>query len=204
MARKPRVRFKRGSAIAPPPAVPGFRARYDAAGTGRRAANWANARGEGPITAIAQDHDTLRRRCRHEFQNNPYGSRIADVVSGAVVGEGVKPNFRKLGDEADSLQKWWDAWVEQADADGVVDLYGMQDLAMREMFAAGEVFVRNRRRAVPQTNDPTAMTREEREDAFLTAPLQLQMLPGEMVPSNDHFGGAKAGIVFRGPGRRAA
>ena len=204
MARKPRVRFKRGSTIAPPPAVPGFRARYDAAGTGRRAANWANARGEGPITAIAQDQDTLRRRCRHEFQNNPYGSRIADVVSGAVVGEGVKPNFRKLGDEAEQLQQWWNAWVEQADADEVVDLYGMQDLAMREIFAAGEVFVRGRRRAVPRTNDPAAMTRQEREDAFLVAPLQLQMLPGEMVPTTDHVNGAKSGIVFRGPGRRAA
>jgi len=201
MSRKPRVRFKK-KVLAPAPAVPGFSAKYDAAGTGRRAKNWENATGEGPVTALSRDHDTIRKRCRHEFQNNPYGGRIADVVSGATVGEGIKPNFRKLGDEAEQIQAWWDQWAEQVDADGVADFYSMQDLASREFFAAGEVFFRKRRRAIAR--DPNNMTPRERQDAHLVAPLQLQMLPGEMVPTNDHLNGAKSGIVFKGPGRRSA
>lgn len=120
MSRKPRVRFKK-KVIPPTPAVPGFRAQYDAASTGRRAKNWENATGDGPVTALARDHDTIRKRCRHEFQNNPYGGRVGDVVSGATVGEGIKPNFRKLGEEAEQIKGWWDQWSEQLDADGVSD-----------------------------------------------------------------------------------
>jgi lambda family phage portal protein len=53
---------------------------------------------------------------------------------------------------------------DQADADGLTDYYGLQAMAVRAMFEAGECFLRFR------------------PDDGLTVPLQLQMLSSEHLP----------------------
>ena len=67
------------------------------------------------------------------------------------------------------MQKLWLDWTDDADADGFTDFYGLQRRAAREVFIAGEVFFRFRPR---------------RPEDGLTVPLQLQMLPSEMLPLN--------------------
>ena len=42
----------------------------------------------------------------------------------------------------DRVQRLWLAWTDEADADGLTDFYGLQSMVAREMFVAGECFVR--------------------------------------------------------------
>jgi lambda family phage portal protein len=42
------------------------------------------------------------------------------------------------------VQRLWLAWTDEADADGLTDFYGLQAMVAREMFVAGECFVRLR------------------------------------------------------------
>ena len=67
----------------------------------------------------------------------------------------------------DRIQRLWLAWTDEADADGLTDFYGLQAMAARAMFEAGECFLRFRPR---------------RPDDGLTVPLQLQMLSSEHLP----------------------
>ena len=71
------------------------------------------------------------------------------------------------GDLKAQVQKLWLDWTDEADAEGFTDFYGQQRRAAREVFIAGEVFFRFRPRR-PQDG--------------LTVPLQLQMIPSELLP----------------------
>jgi capsid protein len=68
-----------------------------------------------------------------------------------VVGDGIKPSS-KIADAAkkEELQALWLAWTDDADAEGLTDFFGLQRRAAREVFLAGEVFLRIRR-AGPRT-----------------------------------------------------
>jgi len=49
-----------------------------------------------------------------------------------------------MGDNPQQLMRIetaWNAWVPQADFDGVSDFYGLQSLAVNSLVAAGEVFI---------------------------------------------------------------
>jgi capsid protein len=88
----------------------------------------------------------------------------------------------------------WLAWTDEADAEGLTDFFGLQRRAAREVFLAGEVFLRIRPR---------------RAEDGLTVPLQLQMLPSEMLPQDmtrtlPGAGSIRQGIEFDGIGRRVA
>jgi Phage major capsid protein E/Phage portal protein, lambda family len=76
------------------------------------------------------------------------------------VGCGIKPSSlvqdRMLKDQ---IQRLWLAWTDEADADGLTDFYGLQTMAARAMFEAGECFFR---------------FRAHRPEDGLTVPLQLQ------------------------------
>jgi len=65
------------------------------------------------------------------------------------------------------VQKLWLDWTDEADAESFTDFYGQQRRAAREVFIAGEVFFRFRPRR-PQDG--------------MTVPLQLQMIPSELLP----------------------
>ena len=112
-----------------------------------------------------------------------------------VVGDGIKPSST-ITDAAkkEELQALWLAWTDDADAEGLTDFYGLQRRAAREVFLSGEVFIRIRPR---------------RAEDGLTVPLQLQMLPAEMLPLDMNrtlpgVGLIRQGIEFDGIGRRVA
>lgn len=111
---------------------------------------------------------TALARSRHLCVNNPYMVQAKEEFIAAFVGEGVKPSFIAPNSKVkEELQDVWLEWTDESDADGLTDFYGQQGIMASEMFEAGECFIRIR---------PRRLT-----DGF-TVPLQLQLLPSEMVP----------------------
>jgi lambda family phage portal protein len=146
--------------------------------------------------AIAKSGGTLVARARHLVRNNGYASNAVDAFASHAVGTGVRVNPSKVvkGETRDNLLSAWRIWCEQADADGLTDFYGIQRRVAREHFIAGECFVRLRAR---------------RPEDGLIVPLQLQVLPAEMLDMADNkdLGGGRAirnGIEFDAIGRRVA
>ena len=117
---------------------------------------------------IAAAGSDITARARWLVRNNGYAVNAVESWAANTVGDGIKP-ISKIGDAArkEELQRLWLAWTDEADAEGLTDFYGLQRRAAREVFMAGEVFFRIRMR---RTGDG------------LTVPLQLQMLPAEMLP----------------------
>lgn len=113
------------------------------------------------------DASELRSRARALVQNVPYISRGLDALVANVVGTGITP--RSLSSEAATIDALWDEWASVADADGRLDIYGLQAAAYRAMEQDGEVLIRLRARRV--------------EDGF-PVPLQLQLLEIDWLDSS--------------------
>ncbi|MCW2854361.1 MAG: phage portal protein [Nocardioides sp.] len=134
-------------------------------------------------------------RSRYLAVNNGYAAKAREEFVSALVGSGITP-APMLGD-ADlkaELQEVWRDWTDEADADWLTDFYGLQSLVAGEMFEAGECFIRLRPRYP--------------EDG-LVVPLQIQLLPAEMLPleKNEDLGAGRrieCGIEFDAIGRRTA
>jgi len=146
-------------------------------------------------TQIRRYGPTVVARSRYLAVNNPYAANARQIFVSALVGSGIKPSSLVEDPELKAeIAETWLAWTDEADADGVTDLYGMQSMIAGELFEAGEVFIRFRPRRV--------------EDG-LTVPLQLQIIPAEMLPTtlNEDRGPAgfiESGIQFGPIGNRLA
>jgi lambda family phage portal protein len=144
---------------------------------------------------IAASGPDITARARWLVRNNGYAVNAVESWAANTVGDGIKP-ISKIGNAArkEELQRLWLAWTDEADAEGLTDFYGLQRRAAREVFMAGEVFFRIRMR---------------RADDGLTVPLQLQMLPAEMLPLEQtgmsaNGNAIRQGIEFDRIGRRVA
>lgn len=144
---------------------------------------------------IAASGPDITARARWLVRNNGYAVNAVESWAANTVGDGIKP-ISKIGDAArkEELQRLWLAWTDDADAEGLTDFYGLQRRAAREVFMAGEVFFRIRMR---------------RAGDGLTVPLQLQMLPAEMLPLEQtgmsaNGNAIRQGIEFDRIGRRVA
>ncbi|GIX11766.1 phage portal protein [Elioraea sp.] len=146
-------------------------------------------------TLIAAAGADITARARWLVRNNGYAANAIESWAGNVVGDGIKPS--SLIADADlkaRVQRLWLDWTDDSDAEGFTDFYGQQRRAAREVFIAGEVFLRFRPRRP--------------EDGFVV-PLQLQMIPSEMLPlsRNEQLPGGnivRQGIEFDRIGRRVA
>lgn len=117
---------------------------------------------------IIQSGATLRARARHLCRNNPYAHKAARVFASKLVGTGM--TLVPLAAEAaltQALVTLWGDFTSEADADQKTNFAGLQTLVGRQIFEAGEVFIR----FLPA--DP--------EDG-LAVPLQLQILESEFCP----------------------
>lgn len=137
----------------------------------------------------------MTARARFMIRNNGYAVNAVESWAGNAVGTGIKPSSG-IADAAlkDRVQRLWLRWTDESDAEGLTDFYGQQRRAARELFIAGEVFFRIRPR---------------RPEDGLTVPLQLQMLPAEMLPLNnnrllDNGHRIRCGIEFDRIGKRVA
>lgn len=134
-------------------------------------------------------------RARYLVRNNAYAANAVESWAGNIVGTGIHPSS-KIGDESlkRETQELWERWTDESDAEGLTDFEGQQRRVARELYIAGEAFVRLRSRR-PQDG--------------LCVPLQLQILPSEMLPVHDNrvlpYGNVvRQGIEFNPWGRRVA
>jgi lambda family phage portal protein len=115
--------------------------------------------GASADTDHAADAATLRVRSRALMQNVPYMAQGLRSLVANVVGTGIVPHW--TGPEAATYDRLWAEWAPHADADGRLDVYGLQAMAYRAMEQDGEVLVRIRPR---------------RDTDGLPVPLQFQLL----------------------------
>jgi lambda family phage portal protein len=155
--------------IAAQPAL-NFRAKYDAAGSGRRMRAW-NPPSTGPNKAVV-GIEKIRNRARDAARNDWSGESASQKWVTNLIGVGITPRLKRIANKArrQELTDLWARWVEVADADSVLNFYGLQALAVRAWLDSGEVFVRRRMR---------------RLDSGLEVPMQVQMIEAEFVPMLD-------------------
>ena len=182
--------FAAASPAVPPPCPRAWKARWRR----RRLRGW-NPPLENINSLVASGGPRLLARSRELVVTNGYAANACEAFASNMVGDGIKPSSL-IADAAlrDSVQQLWLAWTDEADADGLTDFYGLQAMVAREMFVAGECFVRLRPRRA--------------EDGLLV-PLQLQLLQSEMLPfeKTETAGNGnriRCGIEFDGIGRRVA
>jgi lambda family phage portal protein len=138
---------------------------------------------------------TIRARCRDAMRNDAWAKAIVETLTDDLIGWGVKPLSRAKGEPfRQAIMALWDDWSAVADADGVLDMAGLQSLAVRNWAVDGETFIRLRRR--------------KREDG-LPVPLQLQILPAEICPVEhtmraENGDEIKQGIEYNAIGQRIA
>jgi len=84
---------------------------------------------------------------RELVRNDPLAGSGMDTLVANLIGTGITPRWL-LDDAAlkKVIQELWADWVNEADADGVCDFYGLQALAARAIIEAGEVLIRFRPR----------------------------------------------------------
>jgi len=172
----------------------GVRARLEGAMSRRRLRGWQPPL-ENINSLVASGGPRLLARSRELVVTNGYAANACEAYAANLVGDGIKPSsLIEDGELRDRVQRLWLAWTDQADADGLTDFYGLQAMIAREMFVAGECFVRIRPRRA--------------EDGLLV-PMQLQLLQAEMLPfemtkTTPSGNPIRCGIEFDLIGRRVA
>ena len=168
---------------------------YEGARTDRRASGWwttdSSANAEiGPALA------RLRQRSRDLVRNNAYAARAIGELAGQSIGTGITAQARPAGGDPELTKQINDAWrifVDECDADGQLDLYGLQRLAARTVFESGEVLIRFRPRFY--------------DDGF-HVPMQIQVMEPDYIDTaltqETKTGRIVQGVEFDLLGRRIA
>lgn len=145
------------------------RARYDAGGQGRRMSGWQTP-SSGPNQAV-QNLPTIRNRARDASRNDWSGESGVQKWTTSLIGIGITPRFKRLlGARKLAVTDLWNEFAAQSDADGVLNIYGQQTLAVRSWFESGEVFARKRYRRISDG---------------LAVPMQVQLIEADFCPIFD-------------------
>lgn len=167
---------------------------YAGAAQGRHVDGW-KARSTSADAEISAGGRRLRDRSRDLDRNNPHAAKAAAILTNDIIGEGITPRAASGDDRKDAkTMRAFEKWSRQCDADGQLDFYGLQTVAVRGMVVGGEMLSRRRRR----------FSRDG-----LSVPLQIQLLEPDFLDDSRHgvlSGGGTAvqGIEFDQIGRRAA
>jgi lambda family phage portal protein len=173
-----------------PPHVPGLEA-----GAARRRLSLWRPTNEHVNSLLRNAGDTVLARARWLVRNNGYARAALRAWASATVGAGIKPSpLLTDPDQKQSVAEAFSDWTDEADSEGLTDLYGITRRVSREAFLAGECFVR------------MIATKPERG---LSVPLQLQLLPSEQLPlwrmvNAPNGNVVKMGIEFNADGGREA
>lgn len=190
-----RIRIKGTDLYVEPFRAQAVQPAFPSTGQGKRTAAMRRVSGAGPNSVVGGNVALLRQQSRQSTRTNWASGRAVDLAVTHTIGTGIKP--QSLCPDPDfraAVQQLWYDWTEFADADGVLDFYGLQALAVQEWFEGGECFARLRTR---------------KPSDGLPVPLQLQLIEPEQVPL-DHTtilaGGNSVaqGIERDSIGRRAA
>jgi len=151
--------------------------------TGSRARNWMPS-ASGPNASAVQGLGLQRRRARDAIRNDPWALTAQTRWVSNVIGTGIQPYPKHPDPEVRrALKERWADWVPEADADGRLDFYGMQALAVRAIFGDGETLARVRMR---------------RPTDGLSVPIQIQQLEGDQLPTERSFALPNGGEVVNG------
>lgn len=167
---------------------------FEAGRHARRLKNWVPSQ-EHINGLLAGDGDMLRARARQQVRDNGYAASAAESFAANLVGTGIVPSSLVAApDHKRTIDEAWAEWTDEADADGLTDLYGLQAMAARAMFTSGECFFRLRPR---------------RAEDGLSVPLQLQMIDAAQLPLwKTHLAETgnkiRCGIEFNAIGKRVA
>lgn len=161
---------------------------YNAARPNRSRNSWVapSTSADAEVGAAGQ---MLRNRMRDLVRNNPHAANAISVLVAHAVGDGIVPRTKDP-----EVNKLFKEWVDECDASGQLDFYGIQGLAVRGMLESGNGMVRKRGRL--------------KKDK-LSVPLQLEVLEVDMLDTSKHgdiSGGNKAvhGIEFNKIGKRSS
>lgn len=164
--------------------------KYEAADNGRRQSGWKAGSGTANVE-ISQGIDRVRNRCSQMVRDNEYAKKVITTLTTKIVGTGITV-IPELKSERALWQRWSDG---ECDADGQLDLPGLERLAVACWKERGEVLARRRWR---------------RTEDGLAVPMQIQLLEPDHL---DHLKtGINAdtgnpvimGVEFDSLGRRAA
>lgn len=167
---------------------------FEGAGSGRRLSTWGTTTA-GPNHTLFSSLGNLRARSRELSRNDPQVDGALDCLVSNIVGMGISPRWQLSDSKLKKrLQQLWADWTQEADADGLLDFYGLQALIARAIIEAGEVFIR----FCPR-----------RSGSGLLVPLQLQILEADhldhgyntVAPSGNEI---RMGIEFDKTGQRKA
>ncbi len=167
---------------------------YEGAMTGRRLNTWGLSE-SGPNTTLFSSLSNLRARSRELVRNDPQIDGGLDTLVSNLVGSGINPRWQLDDPELKAaIHAKWNEWTCDADADGLLDFYGLQALVARSVIESGEVFVRFRPRYFRDS---------------LPVPLQLQILESDHVDASynavaPNGNEIRMGIEFNRLGRRTA
>lgn len=167
---------------------------YDGVGGGRRAVAW-QVGNPGAVAALAFTQNELRAKSRDLARRNAWAAAGIEAFVANAIGTGIKP--QSMVEDAAVREAihalWWD-WVEEADAAGLTDFYGLQALACRAMLEGGEALVRLRWRR-PEDGLPVGLQLQVLEPEHLPTTLNRDLPSGHVI---------RAGIEFDRLGRRVA
>ena len=182
----PLDRFRRRSSGSPRPCALVSKAPWPSAGCG------AGSPLENINALVASGGPRLLARSRELVVTNGYAANSCEAFAANLVGDGIKPSSRLQMLTCVTGSSSLAGLTDEADADGLTDFYGLQAMVAREMFVAGECFVRLRPRRA--------------EDGLLV-PLQLlqsEMLPFEKTEAAGNGNRIRCRIEFDAIGRRVA
>jgi len=171
------VRFRiKGTSVYVRPTASG----YDGASRSPRLTKWA-APSSGPNSMLSGSVGTLRARSRDAVRQIGYAEAGVSTLVSNIVGTGIKPQFTTPDAAFNKvLAELFLEWTDESDAEGRLDFYGQQALAVRSMIEGGDGFARLRTRRL--------------EDG-LSVPLQIQLLEAEYVPEDKNSGGTGSNVV---------
>lgn len=144
----PRMGVKRARARLALQLAERYQRKYEGASTGRRTEGWRTA-GSSANAEIVDSIEKLRARHRALVRDNAYAAAAVRGIAHNMIGTGLTPHF-ETGSKGRTKQ------IEQIavdhldtpaiDADGVHDLYGLQNLWAKTIAESGSVLVRRRSR----------------------------------------------------------
>ncbi|RWX72582.1 phage portal protein [Mesorhizobium sp. M2A.F.Ca.ET.039.01.1.1] len=141
---------------------------YAGASKGRLQGGWRSSPTSAD-TEVAVAGAFLRDRMRDLVRNNPHAANAVSALVTYIVGEGIMPRANTGDPKKDKkVNDLFDKWAKKADADGQLDFYGLQTLAIREMIESGDGLVRRRRRLLTDN---------------LPVPLQLEVFETDRIDS---------------------
>lgn len=132
--------------------------------------------GASPDADHLGDAATLRNKARALVQNVPYIRAGLEALVSHVVGTGIAIRWPNDPRATQAMA----AWATQCDADGRLDLFGLQAAAYRAMEQDGEVLVRL------ETVSPRSTT---------SVPLRLRLIEADLL-DNTRTSGAEAGNIL--------